>query len=171
MVIIQMNSQSAQLRICKSGNEFRAYLRSNHNSSEEWILRDSWIRNDLDLNELQFGLMGFSFLIQNNDYAKIFWDDILIENFNSFDDCLNNEKSISSPATNIPSNSPSNTPSNSPSITPTTAPLLSNMTMTPSLETEMPTMNPTDDTVPISAAVTSKLNTLELIFVIYLFII
>ena len=110
------NPADAQLRICKYGDMFKAYSRSNNNENETWIEDGSWTRADMSGEiELQIGIMGFSFYIGSG--VKYYWGDLIIEEITGFDECLNNgfntvDGAGDMPSTTVMSESISTTVSN-----------------------------------------------------------
>ena len=48
----------------------------------------SWTRNDLEsLSQIQMGIMGFSFTIAQGRKARFYWDDLIIQTIDDFNEC------------------------------------------------------------------------------------
>ena len=129
----------AQLRICKFGDVFKAYSRSNNDATEAWREDGSWTRADLSAeDELEIGIMGFSFY--NGGTARYYWGDMVIEEITGFDDCLNSAWNAGDGSNTIPSTTVMQT--DDPTIDPTMDPV------------EDPTFDPTADPTDMPTYIT-----------------
>ncbi len=79
-------SGDAEIRLCKLGDTIHSYIRDAY-SDDDWTSYGSWNRPDLR-SPLQVGVMSFSFLIQNNDTQRFYFDYLTIETVDSISDCL-----------------------------------------------------------------------------------